>query len=146
GRPPRNLSERLVTNAYEAMQFVEDRHHREPLSVAAILRLHHRFTRGTTLPPRAVGMFQAPREPRLHIMRVWTGRDGKERSKILFKHPPAKLLPQCMKQVVRFANGDGEARQIHPVVRAALVRFFVIYLSPFLDANARVAQAVVYWT
>jgi Fic family protein len=143
--PAWNPSERLVTKAYEAPRFVEA-HHREPVTSAALLRLHRLFTRGTDLPPRVVGALQTAREPRVRILHVWTSRrDNKLHARVAYTPPPAELLPSYMKTLVSFANGEGEAGRMHPVLRAALVRFFVVWLTPFYDANARVGQALVAW-
>jgi Fic family protein len=45
---------------------------------------------------------------------------------------------------VHFANNESEGF-LHPVVKAAMLHFWVGYLHPYTDGNGRLARVIFYW-
>lgn len=140
GRPPRNKSERMILNNYNAMNYVRE-FREEKLTPELIYELHALVTDGTLDDPTAAGRLQQPHEERVAV--VWT-RDS--RDKVLHTPPPADELPKRMELLCRFANGEEPQWFLHPVVRATIIHFWLGYDHPFFDGNGRTARALFYWS
>jgi Fic family protein len=139
GRPPADISERMILNNYEAIQFVRTIQ-REPLTPERVLELHALVTAGTLADPAAGGRLQRPGDQRVTVVDRGT-------SEVLFVPPPAEQLPARLAAMCRFANRETPAKGfIHPVVRAVMLHFWLAYDHPFEDGNGRTARALFYWS
>ena len=142
GRRPRNRSERMIANNYQAMRDVREMKD-QPLTAEAVLALHRAVTDGTLDDPAAAGRLQLPAEDRVEVCDA----DGS----VLHRPPPAKQLPERLRAMVQFANAeDGTQttqgdRFLHPVIRAIVLHFWLAYDHPFADGNGRTARALFYW-
>ena len=138
-RPPRDHGELMVLNNYNAMVAAERMAQADdPLTPEDVLALHHVVTEGTLEDQADAGRLQAPGEERVVVI----GGDFR----VLHRPPPAEELPQRMKQLCDFANGELDEGFIHPVVRAILIHFWVGHDHPFVDGNGRTARALFYWS
>ena len=52
-----------------------------------------------------------------------------------------------LKEMIKYANQpDNEDDEfVHPVIKAAILHFWLAYLHPFVDGNGRSARAIFYW-
>ena len=66
GRRPRNRSERMIANNYQAMRDVREIKD-QPLTAEAVLALHRAVTDGTLDDPAAAGRLQLPAEDRVEV-------------------------------------------------------------------------------
>jgi Fic family protein len=136
GRRPRDLSERMIFNNYQAMQHIRAVQ-REALTPALILDLHRRLTLDTLDDPADAGRLRQSDD--IHVA---DPRDGQ----LLHVPPVAADLPARLEQLCAFANAGEEAQPyVHPVVRAILLHFMLGYDHPFTDGNGRCARALFYW-
>jgi Fic family protein len=136
GRPPRDRSEQMIVNNYQAMLFAQDAAS-SPLTPADVLSLHRIVTEDTLDDPKDAGRLQAPGEKRIAV--YWTD------DLLLHTPPPAEELPARLDAMCRFANGETGEGFVHPVVRAIIVHFWLAYDHPFVDGNGRTARALFYW-
>ena len=138
GRRPKDRSERMIFNNYDAMH--ESRNLRsEPLTAEHVLRLHATLTHDTLDDPSAAGRIQKPEEQRVGVVDNATQR-------IVYQPPPAEELPRRLDEMIQFANGSDRGENfIHPVIRAILLHFWLAYEHPFEDGNGRTARALFYW-
>ena len=141
-RPARNRSEQMILNNYLAMHHVRQLGDR-PLTADAVLALHRTVTQGTLDDPDDGGRLQNPADDRVEV------RDGRTEL-VLHRPPPAEQLPERLRAMVQFANGDaGEQATVepflHPVIRAIVLHFCLGYDHPFADGNGRTARALFYW-
>lgn len=137
GRPPADRSERMVVNSYEAMRHVSGQH-RERITPGAVLELHRIVTDGTLDDPADAGRLQQPGEERVGVY--------DERGTRLYAPPPADQLPDRLRELCEFANGESEEDGfLHPVVRAVLTHFRIGVDHPFVGGNGRVARVLFYW-
>ena len=137
GRRPRDRSERMILNNYRAMQAVRTLKD-SPLTAEAVLDLHVTLTADTLRDPAAAGRLQRPQDDRVEVC------DANDQ--VLYHPPPAEELPDRLKQMVQFANGDADdGAFMHPVVRAILLHFWLAFDHPFEDGNGRTARALFYW-
>ena len=139
GRRPRDRSEQMILNNFEAIQAVEElAATAAPLKPADVLELHRVITSGALDDERDVGRLQRPEDERVAVF----GRDDR----VHHYPPPAEDLPRRLELLCDFANGDAGEGFIHPVVRAIVLHFGLAYDHPFADGNGRTARALFYWS
>jgi Fic family protein len=135
-RKPRNRSEQMIFNNFNAMQFIRSLDHEEPLTPGLVLELQNTLTQGTLDDPSASGRLRAPEEE-ISVM----GDYGQ----ILHVPPPSEELPGRLAEMCDFANAETNETFMHPVLRAILLHFWLAYDHPFVDGNGRTARALFYW-
>src|SRR6266545_1849848 len=140
GRPPRNRDEQMILANFQAMQLTSELRQRK-LTPNLVLRLHRVLTEGTLDVADAAGRLQRPDEQRVQ---VWQHDAAGEW--IAHKPPPAAELPDRLKAMCDFANGTSTHGFIHPVVRAIVLHFWLVYDHPFEDGNGRTSRALFYWS
>jgi Fic family protein len=59
--------------------------------------------------------------------------------------PLAETLPQRVEALCHFANNTDDEQWIHPVIKGAIIHFWLAYDHPFTDGNGRTARALMYW-
>ena len=139
GRRPRNRSEQMIANNYEAMRFVRARTG-APMTQETILELHRIVTWNTLDNPETAGRLQQPGDQRVAI---WDDRSGT----LLHQPPPAEQLPRRLAALCEFANRDFDEEDfIPPIVHAIVLHFWLAYDHPFEDGNGRTARALFYWS
>lgn len=137
GREPRNRSERMILNNYEAMRFVRGLLGQR-LQPAHVLELQRILTADAIDDQTAAGRYRRPDEV-IHVADDVTGAP-------LHIPPPAVELPGRMEEMCAFANGDIPAGEfVHPVIRAIALHFWLGHDHPFVDGNGRTARALFYW-
>jgi Fic family protein len=142
GRQPRDHSERMIFNNYQAMDWIRSIKDR-PLTPKLVLELHQRVTHGTLDNPDDAGRLRQRDD-----VRVVDNRDGT----VLHEPPLAASLAERLERLCAFASGaegglSGESQPfVHPVVRSILLHFMIAYDHPFTDGNGRTARALFYWS
>lgn len=137
GRKPRDRSETMIFNNYQAMNHLRELKD-EPITPALILELHRMLTLDTLDDPADAGRLR-----RDDMATVTDNRDG-----TLLHQPPSHLeLPERLGRLCAFANAGVDATPfVHPVIRAILLHFMIGYDHPFVDGNGRTARALFYWS
>ncbi len=138
GRSPRNKSERMILNNYQAMNLVRE-HRDNPITPEFVLELHRVVTDGTLENPDAAGSLQRADEERVQVL--------DEAGRVLHSPPPAESLPTRLEAMCDFGNGEEAGDDyLHPVVRSVVLHFWLGYDHPFEDGNGRTARALFYWS
>lgn len=135
-RQPKDHSEQMIFNNYQAMKFIRD-YKDDELTPSLIKHLHEILTKNTLDDPSKAGHF---RENTDDIQIV----DSSE-SVVLHTPPDADTLPERIEKICRFANNSEEKGFIHPVIKAITLHFMIGYDHPFVDGNGRTARALFYW-
>src|SRR5678816_1716754 len=136
GRPPRDRSEQMIYNNYEAMLFIRQLKG-TPLTPELVFELHRILTQDALDDPTAAGRFRREDE---NICVV------DETGNTLHVPPAADELPERLRRLCAFANDHGGEPFVHPVVRSILLHFWLAYDHPFVDGNGRTARALFYWS
>jgi Fic family protein len=139
GRKPRDHSERMIANNYDAIRFVSQRRD-DPLTPEFLLEIHRIVTDGTLNDPADAGRIQTADEKRVG---VW------DRSEDRFIHTPPKAeeLPRRLELLCDFGNGKfPKDSYLPPVLRAITLHFLVGYDHYFVDGNGRTARTLFYWS
>jgi Fic family protein len=136
GRAPRDRSERMIFNNYQAMEIIRGMRN-EPITVERILTLHRIVTDGTLDDPADSGRLR--QDDGIEIRNV---RDNT----LLHVPPKYAQLMERLERLCAFANADETSTPfVHPVLRAILLHFMIGYDHPFADGNGRTARALFYW-
>jgi Fic family protein len=136
GRKPRDLSERMILNNYQAMQHILEIKDQD-LTSELIFEIHRIVTENTLKDPTAAGRLRRPEE--LVVVDDPYGE-------VLHEPPAASELGDRMEAMCAFANGDKPGGFLHPVLRSMILHFWLAYDHPFLDGNGRTARALFYWS
>jgi Fic family protein len=140
GRKPKNSSEQMVVNNYEAMNYILE-HRDDPLTPDRILEIHRLVTKGT-IDSDAVGQFRTSND--IVVANPVTGV-------VLHSPPDYQETGYHIAELCRFANrteqdsGTGTAEYIHPVIKGTILHFLIGYVHPFNDGNGRTARSLFYW-
>lgn len=135
-REPRDKSERMIMNNYNAMMFIREVKS-EKLTPAMIFELHRILTHGTLDDESAAGRLRRDDEP-VQVM--------DDSGNVIHTPPQSIELEARLNAMCEFANDDGRnTGYIHPVVRAIMLHFWLGYDHPFVDGNGRTARALFYW-
>jgi Fic family protein len=134
-RPPRNQSERMIFNNFQTIQHILATKH-EPLTPAALLKLHRLMTTDTLDKPEEAGQFRQHDD--IHVVNAVSGD-------IIHTPPAAPLIPPFINDLCHFFNDDTPDFFMHPVVKASIIHFLIGYFHPFTDGNGRTSRALFYW-
>ena len=140
-RAPRDRSEQMILNNYQAMQRIIDLKD-EALTPELVSEIHRRVTAGTLDDPADAGRIQRPGDERVRIY----GTDGQDQ--VLHVPLPAGELPERMQVLCTFANDDGAGSDTYlpPLLRALTIHFMMGHDHYFADGNGRTSRAVFYWS
>lgn len=136
-RKPRDHSEQMIFNNYQAMEFIRDIKHEE-LTPSIILHLHKILTELTLDNEQKAGIYRGISDD-IHVV---------DATKTIKLHTPpiATELPERINKICKFANDLDNMEFIHPVIRAIVLHFMIGYDHPFVDGNGRTARALFYWS
>lgn len=136
GRKPKNESEQMIINNYQAMKRLDELKEFE-LSEELLLEIQSIITR-KTLPDSECGRFRREDEDIV----VHDGLTGE------IAHTPIshENIQTELRRLIVYANSsEAESDFIHPVVKATILHFWLSYIHPFVDGNGRTARAIFYW-
>lgn len=124
-KEPQNRSEQMVKNNYEALTFVLE-HLEEPITEETIIRIAEIVTRGASENEPA-GYRSAP----VYI---------NDQNGVVYTPPPAEMIQEMMNRLINFIQKS----ELHPVLKACIAHFYLVYVHPFSDGNGRTARALSY--
>jgi Fic family protein len=140
GRKPKNSSEQMVVNNYEAMNYILE-HKDDPLTLALLLEIHRLVTKGT-IDMDSVGHFRTNND--IVVANPATGV-------VLHTPPDYREIERYITELCNFTNrieqdsGKGNADYIHPVIIGIILHFLIGFIHPFNDGNGRTARSLFYW-
>lgn len=138
GRSPKDKSERMIFNNYEAINQIRELRN-QPLTPALVSSLHRTLTAHTLENADAAGRLQTPTEERVQVV-------DNQSHRVLHTPPPAEQLTKRLNDMCEFANNAQSAKTfMHPIVRAIVLHFWLAYDHPYEDGNGRTARALFYW-
>lgn len=137
GRKPKDRSEQMIYNNYQAMQMIKE-HLNDPLSMELIQNIHAAMTENTLDEPSWRGRFRTADDDEIHVF----DSDGQT---ILHVPPQAADVHALMQNLCDYANTDREDEFVNPVINGILLHFWLAYVHPFMDGNGRTARALFYW-
>ena len=124
-KQPRNKSEQMVKNNYDALTYVLE-HLEDEISEETILQIAQIVTRSA-----AEVQVNGYRDGAVYV----TGREG-----VVYTPPQADAVPEMMRLLVAFIQKS----ELHPLLKACIAHFYFVYVHPFGDGNGRTARALSY--
>ena len=124
-KQPRNKSEQMVKNNYDALTYVLE-HLEDEISEETILQIAKIVTRSA-----AEVQVTGYRDGAVYV----TGREG-----VVYTPPRADTVPEMMRSLVEFVQKS----EIHPLLKACIAHFYFVYVHPFGDGNGRTSRALSY--
>lgn len=124
-----------VKNYLEALKQIDDYPNKgKNLTIENILYFHSLITRNL-LEPEKIGHFR-PAE----IYVVDDLGDGRE--KLRYQGPDAKKVPFLVNELLTWLASES-AKQIHPIIKAAIFHLQFLTIHPFTDGNGRLTRFLV---
>jgi len=137
GRKPRDKSEQMILNNYQAMREIGSLKGEE-LTREMVFDIHRIVTTDTLDDKSAAGRFRG------------SGEDVRVEDNygvVFYTPPPSSQLEERMEQLCLFANSKSTDQGfVHPVIRSIILHFWLSYDHPFVDGNGRTARALFYWS
>lgn len=124
-KQPRNKSEQMVKNNYDALTYVLE-HLEDEINEETILQIARIVTRSG-----AEVQVTGYRDGAVYV----TGREG-----VVYTPPQADAVPEMMRLLVEFIQKS----ELHPLLKACIAHFYFVYVHPFGDGNGRTARALSY--
>lgn len=134
-RKPRDKSEQMIVNNYNAIQEIRSLK-AAPLSLDLICHIQEVITEGTLAKDHTPGRFRVDSD-NVCVVDSYTGD-------VVHTPPPANEVRSRLKELCRFANQTG-SEFTHPSIVASAIHFAIGYIHPFPDGNGRTARALFYW-
>ena len=130
---PKNRSERMIFNNYNAMRFIKE-HSGDDLSPDLIKKIHSIISHETLDDARYEGKFRDDNS--IVVCDTFGGET-------YYDPPDFGRIPDLIQALCDFANDDSVF--IHPIVKGIVLHFALAYIHPFVDGNGRVARSLFYW-
>lgn len=128
GRTPKNKSEQMVKNNYEALTYVLENID-APITKETIFQIYSLVTKDTLEESVASDRY---RDEPVFVR--------SQRGEIVHTAPRAEQVPQMMDALIAFI-ADSE---LSPLIKACVAHFYFLYVHPFIDGNGRTARALSY--
>ena len=104
----------------------------KPLKVSEdVLKTLHKLTTDRLIDQQYIGSFRDKQ------VVVRSAADGS----VAFRPPLAVEIPFYIEEFFAWLN-SAEAQQLHPIFRAAITHYQLVYIHPFIEGNGRTARAV----
>jgi Fic family protein len=127
-REPKNKSEQMVKNNYDALTYVLENID-SPITQKTIFEIFRLVTKNTL---EYAVPFDRYRNENVMVR--------KQNGEIVHTAPDYKQVPEMMDLLIHFIGNDDMA----PVLKACIVHFYFVYVHPFVDGNGRTARALSY--
>jgi Fic family protein len=136
-RKPKDQSEHMIFNTYQAMLAIENDYLTKPLNLDLLLQLHSIICTDT-MNAKDIGRLRSDDDP-VKVMDPIAGT--------IYHIPPKEdFLKKSINHFEGYFNDKyQDDRFIHPVIKSIIFHFWFAYLHPFVDGNGRMARLLSYW-
>lgn len=128
---PKNESEQMILNNYNAIEKIRNDYLNKSMSFDLLMEMHSNIA------------FNMKEEYRLRTAKDKINVVGRNGDIIYHVAPKIDFVKKELENFINFAN---EKSEIHPILKALILHFWIGYLHPFTDGNGRLARSVFYWS
>lgn len=133
GKRPRDTSDQMIANNARVMRYVLEQRG-APCSIELMHALHRLVTEKTLEYPEQAGRF---RDDLVYIYNT--------QGEVIYTAPPAETVQPSMEVLIDWVNRVDERPFIHPILAAAIIHTYFVYVHPYVDGNGRIARSLFYW-
>jgi len=130
---PKDKNELMMKNNYLAMKHLLE-HRNLDFNIDFLLEIHRIITQDTLDDPEYCGKF---RDDEVSIL----DRTGS----LIFRPMGYEKIRPHLDNLVFWVNTHSDEEFIHPVLKASVIHFYLVYIHPFFDGNGRTARAIFYF-
>lgn len=134
GMKPKNTSEQMIINNYDAIKLIENELCFEKLDDNLMHRLHSTLTKNT-LDKKDIGRYRTDLDQIIV--------SGVTDETVYHIPPLEEKLKKDLIELFKYANNSND--KTHPVIKSIILHFWIGYLHPYVDGNGRLARALFYW-
>jgi Fic family protein len=127
---PQNKSEQMISNNYRALEYILE-NILAPIDEHTILSIYKLVVEDTLAEEDKVEKY---RNDYVYVLDE-TG------SQLVYEAPDSAAVQNLMDELLAFINAKDD---FHPIIKAIIIHFLLIYIHPFFDGNGRTARAVSY--
>ncbi len=132
-KKPSDTSEQMVANNAKVMRFVLEQRN-TPCSIEFIHTIQRMVTDKTLEDEAKAGHF---RDDLVYIYNT--------NGETIYTAPPAHTVEPSIQMLVDWINRENERPFIHPILCAAIIHTYFVYVHPYVDGNGRTARSLFYW-
>lgn len=115
---PKTFAKKMIYNNFFMLQSIERKHQHKRLSLDILLELH-KTLRNDIFKDKTFGNFSDKND---------------------------SFFQKEIKKFIAFANDELEEEIfIHPIIKASILHFWLLFLNPFTQGNSQIARAIFYW-
>lgn len=133
GKPPRDTSDQMVANNGRVMRYILEQRE-TACSIELMHAIQRMVTEKTLEDETTAGRF---RDRPVFVVN--------QRRETIYEAPPADTVQPSMEGLVHWINQGEQQPFIHPILRAAIIHTYLVYVHPYVDGNGRTARALFYW-
>lgn len=122
GKKPENYSEKMVYNSYQATKYLNIIRQSEHITESILVKVWKTLTKEACDNVEIAG----------DIYRTGGVRVGSHEA------PHAEDIPWLMERWFNFINSS----TLNPLIKAAVIHFYFVYIHPFCDGNGRTARLI----
>lgn len=126
GREPKNKSEQMVKNNYEALTYVLE-HIEEPIAERTVFDIYALVTKDTLAGNAPANAY---RKEKVFVQ--------SSRGELVHTAPEAEKVPGMMAALLDFIKSS----ELSPLIKACVAHCYFVYVHPFVDGNGRTARAL----
>ena len=132
-RRPKNGSEQMIVNNYNAMRLIKQLKNKD-LTQELIFSVHREITKNTIEDPAYEGRYRDTDD--IVVSDKYTGD--------VFHEPMrSDEIHRTMECLCDFVNSEDVF--IHPLIKGIMIHYLIGYIHPFVDGNGRTARSLFYW-
>ena len=128
GRAPKNKSEQMIKNNYEALTYVLENID-VPITEKTVFDIYALVTKDTLAVDVPTDRY---RNEGVYVR--------SSRGEIVHTAPAAEKVPAMMSALLDFIATS----ELSPLIKASVAHFYFVYVHPFVDGNGRTARALSY--
>jgi Fic family protein len=132
-RRPKNESEQMIVNNYNAMRLIKQLKNKD-LTQELIFSVHREITKNTIEDPAYEGRYRDTDD--IVVSDKYTGE-------VVHEPMGSDEISKTMESLCDFVNNEDVF--IHPLIKGIIIHYLIGYIHPFIDGNGRTARSLFYW-
>jgi len=135
GFKPKDKAQQMILNNYNTIQYISA-NKGLVMTEESLLHIHSLMTENTLDNSQECGRFRNNDD-------VVVVDDTK--NEVVHTPPSHTQIPSFVQIFCDYFNAKEGEQFVHPIIKAIILHFMIVYMHPFVDGNGRTARAIFYW-